>query len=305
MPKRDARHYFVFNPAAGKRATRARLDAALAVLEPNSYTLYTTKGAGDAAAFVRAQCEAAPGPKRFYACGGDGTLGEVATGVMGFPEAEIGAWPCGSGNDYVKYFGGEERFLDLSRQMKAGSVPVDLMRVDGHCAINAVNLGLEAEAAVTMVHIRHHPLFNGKNGYILGAVSAVMQHMRTRCDVSADGLKLHSGQMLTLSLACGKFIGGGFMCAPRSENDDGLMELALVRPMSRLRLARLIGTYKKGEHLDDPRMRPLITYQRVKEALIESDTDIRLCLDGEILSGRRFKVELLPGAARFILPEAV
>ncbi len=305
MPKRDARHYFVFNPVAGKRATRARLDAALAVLEPNRYTLYTTKGAGDAAAYVRALCKAEPGPKRFYACGGDGTLGEVATGVMGFPETEIGAWPCGSGNDYVKYFGGENRFLDLSRQVKAGSVPVDLMRVGGHCAINAVNLGLEAEAAATMVHIRHHPLFNGKNGYVLGVLSAVTRHMRTECEVTADGLKLHSGPMLTLSLACGKYVGGGFMCAPQSKNDDGLMELALVKPMSRLRLARLIGTYKKGEHLDDPRMLPFINYRRVKEALIEGDRDIRLCLDGEIAIGRRFKVELLPGAARFILPETV
>ena len=129
--------------------------------------------------------------------------------------------------------------------------------------------------------------------------------MRTDCALLADGGKLHTGPMLTLSLACGKYIGGGFMCAPRSDNDDGLMELALVEPMSRLRLARLIGAYKKGEHLGDPRMRPFITYRRVKEAMLESDRDIRLCLDGEIITGRRFKVELLPGAARFILPAAV
>lgn len=305
MQGKDARHFFIFNPAAGKRATRARLDAALAALEPNSYVLYITKAPGDAAAYVRAQCEARPGPVRFYACGGDGTLGEVATGALGFSEAEIGVWPCGSGNDYVKYFGGEARFLDLSRQVKAGSVPVDLMRVGSHCAINAVNLGLEAEAATTMVHLRHHPFFNGKNGYILGALSAVTRHMRTPCGVTADGHKVHAGAMLTLSLACGKYIGGGFMCAPRSENDDGLMELALVKPLSRLRLARLIGAYKKGKYLDDPRMRPFLIYRRVKETLIESDEDLRLCLDGEIITGRRFRVELLPGAARFIVPDAV
>ncbi|MDD4081042.1 MAG: diacylglycerol kinase family protein [Eubacteriales bacterium] len=305
MPEKDTRHYFIFNPAAGRRNTADRLSQALAALEPGSFTLYTTKAAGDAVAFVRAQCGASPGAKRFYACGGDGTLGEVATGALGFPEAEIGVWPCGSGNDYVKYFGGGARFLDLGRQVEAKSVPVDLMQAGDRCAINAINLGLEAEAAATMVHIRHHPLFNGKNGYILGVLNAVARYMRTDCEVTAEGEKLHSGAMLTLSLACGKYIGGGFMCAPRSQNDDGFMELALVQPMSRLRLARLIGAYKKGEHLGDPRMRPFITYRRVKEAMLESDRDIRLCLDGEIITGRRFEVKLLPAAARFIVPEAV
>ncbi len=303
MSESDSRHHFIFNPAAGSRAAKARLDAALRALAPGSYTLHITKQEGDASAYVRAQCEAHGGPLRFYACGGDGTLGEVATGALGFPQAEVGVWPCGSGNDYVKYYGGKSRFLDLRRQVEAESVPVDLMQVGERCAINAVNLGLEAEAAGAMVHVRHYPFLNSKNGYLFGVLSAVIKHMRTSCALFGDGEALHQGDMLTLSLACGRYIGGGFMCAPRSENDDGLMELALVRPISRLQLARLIGSYKKGEHLSDPRIQPHIIYRRVKEARIESPQDIRLCLDGEIITGRQFEVKILPRALRFILPD--
>jgi diacylglycerol kinase family enzyme len=106
MPEKDVRHFFIFNPAAGRRGASARLNAALAALEPERYTLYTTNGTGDAAQYVSGVCGNLPGPLRFYACGGDGTLGEVVTGALGHPQAEVGVWPCGSGNDYVKYYGG-------------------------------------------------------------------------------------------------------------------------------------------------------------------------------------------------------
>lgn len=304
MPDQDIRHYFVYNPAAGKRGAKAKLERALAALKPGSFQLHITNGSGDAASFVRETCQAQAGPLRFYACGGDGTLGEVATGAHGFPQAEIGVWPCGSGNDYVKYYGGVERFLDLNAQMKAGSVPVDLMQVGERCAINAINVGLEAEAAQTMLKYRHHPLFNGKNGYYLGALDAVIRHMRTPCEVRADGELIHQGDLLTLSLACGNFVGGGFRCAPRSENDDGLMDLALIKPISRTRLLRLFTTYKKGNHLDDPRMAGRIIYRQVREVSLKSRRNFTLCLDGEIVSGNAFQIKLLPGAIRFVVPSS-
>ncbi|MGI6696946.1 MAG: diacylglycerol/lipid kinase family protein [Christensenellales bacterium] len=302
MPEKDIRHFFVFNPAAGKRGARAGLDSALAALPKDSYALHVTNGSGDAAGFVRQTCREERGALRFYACGGDGTLGEVATGALGCERAEIGVWPCGSGNDYVKVYGGEARFLDVAAQMKAASTPVDLIQVGERCAINAVNAGLEAEAAGTMLRHRHRHLFNGKNGYLLGAVDAVIRHMRTPCTVAADGELLHEGDMLTLSLSCGQYIGGGFRCAPYSKNNDGLMDLALIKPISRGRLAGLLPAYKKGEHLDDPRIKDRVIYRQVKSVRIKSDKDIILCLDGEIVTGRDFDIRLLPGTLRFIVP---
>ncbi len=302
MPVKNIRHFFIFNPAAGKRGARARLDRALSALDEGSYTLHVTNGTGDAAGYVRGVCEKEAGPLRFYACGGDGTLGEVAAGALGHPQAEIGVWPCGSGNDYVKYYGGAARFLDLRAQVQAESLPVDLMQAGDRCAVNAINAGLEAHAANAMLRLRHRPGFGGKNGYLAGTADAVLRHMRTRCRVEADGQLLHEGDMLTLSLACGRYIGGGFQCAPRSRNDDGFMELALVKPLSRLKLAGLLPVYKKGEYLEDPRLRGRIVYRQVKEARLTSDQEIILCLDGEIVNGKAFDIRVLPDAVRFILP---
>ncbi len=82
------------------------------------------------------------------------------------------------------------------------------------------------------------------------------------------------------------------------------MELALVKPISRLRLARVIGAYKKGNHLDDHRLKDRIVYRRAKAVRLTSGQDITLCLDGEIITGRQFDIRLLPGAVRFIVPGA-
>jgi len=128
----DVQHFFILNPAAGERSARRKLEDELDGLGGLPYTLYITGGIGDAMRFVREVCQSQGGPLRFYACGGDGTLGEVATGAMGQPHAAVGVWPCGSGNDFVKYYGGVARFLDLKRQVSAGTVLVDLI-----CAGNA------------------------------------------------------------------------------------------------------------------------------------------------------------------------
>ena len=48
---------------------------------------------------------------RFYACGGDGTLNEVANGIIGFGNISLGCVPIGTGNDYVRNFGGKNVFM--------------------------------------------------------------------------------------------------------------------------------------------------------------------------------------------------
>ena len=83
---------------------------------------------------------------------------------------------------------------------------------------------------------------------------------------------------------------------------DGLMEICMVTPISRLRFAKLIGFYQRGEHLDNPAMKDCVTYRRARKAEIESDRDFMICLDGEILKGTRFTIQTVPGALRFILP---
>ena len=106
------KHIFIVNPHAGATSAVEELRNELAGSEFGSdYEFYVTKAPLDATKYVRSRCEAEPeSTLRFYACGGDGTLNEVASGAIGFSNAEVACYPCGSGNDYIKYYGSKEDF---------------------------------------------------------------------------------------------------------------------------------------------------------------------------------------------------
>lgn len=301
----NVQHYFVLNPAAGHRSAYEELQQQLAEISPVPYTLYITSTPGDAQQYVREVCQQEQDPLRFYACGGDGTLGEVASGTLGYPNAAVGVWPRGSGNDFVKCFGGAQRFNRIKDQLTAPTQLVDIIQVGERAAINVVNIGLEARAADTMLRYRHHPLLGGKRAYYVGVLSAVTGHMKMDCTIIADEQALYEGPLLTASFASGRYIGGGFQCAPHAVVDDGLMEVCVILPMSRGSLMKWLPIYKTGDHQDDPVFAPFLRLVKAQRVSIRCKEEVALCLDGEIIKGRDFNLRLLPRAVRFIVPEDI
>ena len=300
------KHIFIYNPTAGRDNT-ARI-AALQEKLKNDYPelsieFYPTKAAKDATAYVRSRLEAEPDVKmRFYACGGDGTANEVLHGVIGHENASMTCYPCGSGNDYVKYYGGAARFLDIDALINAEERVVDAMRIGDRYSINVTNFGFDTEVARTMHEVRRKKLIGGKNAYTTGIIKALVTAMKNDCTVWVDGEKLNDGKMLLCTVSNGRYVGGAYCCAPHSRNDDGLLDVCLVKPLSRLTLIKLIGVYKKGEHLDDPRFKNLITYRRGKSVRVVAPEGFGYTLDGEIVMCNDFTIDICPGAVRFAVP---
>lgn len=148
------KHIFILNPNAGHGTTQKELEDKLSGTSFD-WQLYTTTAAGDAVRFIREWCDSHPEPVRFYACGGDGTIHEVANAVYGYSQASMSCYPVGSGNDFVKYYGGKERFLDPVALCSAPEVSIDLIRVNDRYAINACHFGLDSCVASVMDKIRH------------------------------------------------------------------------------------------------------------------------------------------------------
>ena len=63
----------------------------------------------DAINFVKRRCSENEEDTVFVACGGDGTLNAIVNGAIGFNNALVTCYPCGSGNDFVKIYGGKEK----------------------------------------------------------------------------------------------------------------------------------------------------------------------------------------------------
>ena len=296
------KHVFIINPVAGDGKRQASLRAAIpaaCAARGLEYELYETKAAGDARRFA---AEYPPEVEaRFYAVGGDGTLNELVRGVMARGGGAVGFMPCGSGDDFVRYFADKALFLDLERQLSAAARPVDLVRVGADdYSLNMCNIGVDADTAHD-VH-RFTRFIPGSFAYTVSLVNRFFLHkLGTQMRVTVDG-EVFEGLFVLASFANGKAYGGGYFAAPRARIDDGLLEVCLVKPVRRRQFLSLVGRYKRGEHLDDPDFAPLMHYRRARHIQVELAADAIFCNDGETYPLRSVELTMEPGALQLIDP---
>lgn len=297
------KHIFIVNPAAGKQDATEAVKKATASLNVD-YEIYRSKCRGDAAEYVKSL--GMSGERyRVYACGGDGTLNEVASGAVGFDNISVSVYPCGSGNDYIKYYGTASDFLDIESLVNGRDTKVDIMRVNGKYAVNMVHFGFDTECLKTMLKVRRKKIIGGKNAYLTGVITALIKGMKHYCTVKVDDKTvLGHEKMLLCTIGNGKYVGGKYKCAPLSNNADGLMEVCHVNHVSRLTFLRLVGAYSNGSHLTDERFKRYVNYARgsVVEVVARPGQDFSYSIDGELNFADSFKVEILKQALNFVVP---
>lgn len=298
------KHIFMVNTVAGKHSCLDEVKEAVSRDRNFSdYEIYTPESASDNTDFIKKYLEEHPDEEtRFYACGGDGTANKVASGVVGHPNASMTILAHGSGNDYIKYYADLQTFQNTDKVLHGEEHKVDIMKANDRYALNATHFGLDAVVAKAMNKIRRHTIFGGKLCYPFAVVWGFLTGMRTKCTVYADGEKLNDGKICLCTVANGKYVGGSYKCAPKSKNDDGLLEVCLVKPLSRFRFPFLIKTYTEGSHLDNPKFKNLIVYRRAKQVVIEGGKNFCVSLDGEIMEAQRIVVDNMQQAIRFVAP---
>jgi len=298
------KHIFIINPAAGAENSTEYIRGLLKKSNLNiDYSIHTTAHSGEATEFVKNTLSASDETHRFYACGGDGTLNEVINGVVGYPNAEVSVFPCGSGNDYVKYYGTADDFSDIKELVNAKSHKVDVLKIGDKYAINAVHFGLDSYVLKTMIKVRRNVILGKKRAYTTGVVAGFIGGMKTFCSLKADGKALAGDKILLCTLANGKYVGGSYKSAPLSLNDDGFIEVLAVNPISRLRFLTLMNTYKKGNHLEDRRFDKYLNYKKAKTVEVSSPSEIPVSIDGELVHLKDFTVEIVPSAVNFVAPD--
>ena len=301
------RHIFVINPVAGKMDPAALLTPpikAAAAEHPNEEVeIHISGGGQEIRSYVRGVCQSETRPVRFYACGCDGTINDVVNGMAGFAHAELGLIPCGSGNDFVKNFDNPD-FFNISAQLESKARPIDLLKVNGSYSINITNIGLDSDAADYMTRFKRLPLVSGKMAYNLGLVTSVCMPIGHNMKITLDdGSHVAEGRYMLVVAANGQFYGGHFRCAPLATVDDGLIDVCLVKKVSRLRIPSLLSVYECGKHVDNPKVADVLSYHKCSKLLIEAEKPISLALDGEISHSSRIEIELLRNAIRCSVPQ--
>lgn len=300
------KYIFILNPKAGAGGTEEKLRNEIAALPcSDQCEIYLTKAPLDATEYVKRTLAENPCEKfRFIACGGDGTINEVFSGAVGAENASVSCYACGSGNDFVKVFGGQEKFSDASKLISAPERKLDALKVGNRYSFNVTNFGFDTTVAITINKERAKSGHGNKNAYTKGVVTALLTSMKNNCTVTADGEVLNpDGKALLCTVANGQYVGGSFKCAPRAKTDDGLMEVCLIKPISRIRFVKILTPYTNGEHLEREDMKDIITYRQAKTVSVSAPDGFAYSLDGEIIYENSFTIEMVPGALNFACPE--
>ena len=85
-------------------------------------------------------------------------------------------------------------------------------------------------------------------------------------------------------------------------NDDGLLEVCLVKPVSRLRFLGLIKYYVAGTHLNNPKFKDIVVYRQAKKVRIEAPEGFCVSIDGEIYGSTHIEIENMARQIRFVVP---
>ena len=296
-------HYcFIVNNEPGKAGNAEKIRTDIDKLpEPIDFEIYLTTAQKTAIDHVRDYCKANPDSKTcFVACGGDGTINEVATGMVGAQNKHLAVLAYGSGNDFIKYYQGKD-FRNVSDLVKGTAHKIDILKVgQDHYSINVCNFGFDSIVASTANKLSRR---GNKNPYRWGIVKAIFCGRFNSIQVKADGELLNEGKrMLLCTLGNNNHVGGEFFCSPRAKNDDGLVEVGYCKTTTLAGFLGLLPIYTAGQHLDNPKAARHFIYRQSKTVDVHSDKEIELCLDGEMLAGKDFHIEVIPQAISFIIP---
>lgn len=303
------KHIFVVNPAAGKGKNIPSLLASISYACEDlkvEYDIYHTHEAGDATVYVSEKCEQNPDEKfRFYACGGDGTLSEVLNGAVGHDNAEIAVIPAGTGNDFVKTFRHPEYFTTIQKQVLGTAEKIDLLKYNDRYSLNIINVGFDCDVVVEVAKIKRKSFVPSKLAYIMGIAAVFVKPLGKRFKVTIDDNECIEKEFMLCAMANALYYGGGFKAAPLAQLDDGYMDLCLVDRVSRADFIRIIPKYKSGQHVDEngKSKYPFVRYQKCKKVVIESETTIGVCGDGEVSPANKVVVEIIPNAIAFSIPK--
>ncbi|MDR2655715.1 MAG: hypothetical protein LBC56_06550 [Oscillospiraceae bacterium] len=304
------RHTFIINPVAGRTDQSAEISGkikkAAKKLGIINYEIKISEYHRHAVEIVTDTAEKFPEDSlRFYACGGDGTLNEVAEGTIGRPNCAFTHFPSGSGNDFIKIFGAENisRFLNPESLITGDIIRLDYIDSSHGLSINILSAGIDARVARRMEKYRR-VFAGGSAAYNLSIIENVLLGLHDPYKVEIDGRRL-DGRYTLIMAANGRYYGGGFYAMPDADPADGIIEVLLVKAVSRLTVAHIIGLYQKGKYKELPEI--IHPYRMYKKMTISSGNNkpITLNLDGETMLVD--SVTFSPGKEklRFIVPKGL
>jgi YegS/Rv2252/BmrU family lipid kinase len=297
-----SRHLVVLNPAAGQvdtnRAVRA-LAGAFATRRAG-FDILETRGAGDAEEMARMAARA--GYRSVVAVGGDGTVGEVITGLAG-TGIPLGIIPKGTGNQLACNLGipaSVEAAVDVVVNGRA--VPIDLGRLaDGRYF--AVTAGAGWDAAIMAAATRELKDRWGFGAYLYAGLRTGITPPSTRYHITTDGETLEVSAAMVLVANMGQIASRmrsvAFSIAPGVSFQDGKLDVCIFAPRSLTDVAGMLWRMARRRYAGDSRL----IYRQAEDIHIESDSPVITETDGEPIGVTPLSVRAVAGGVNVLVPQ--
>ena len=226
--------------------------------------------------------------------GGDGTFHELVNGLLSREDGKkvpLGYIPGGTGNSFMYDLECLEPLEAIKRIIKGETKQIDVVEVmmpnEKIFCINIVGWGMVTDINIAAEKLRW---MKGQRYNIMTVLHALKLKKRS-AQILIDDQEIN-GKFL-FAIACNtKHTGRGMKVAPKSELNDGLIDLILVRNASRIKLLQMFPKIFDGSHIEDP----IVEYYQVKSFSIMPSDDEFLNLDGELKGKTPFSAKVIPSA---------
>ncbi|HEX8246149.1 MAG TPA: diacylglycerol kinase family protein [Longimicrobium sp.] len=295
------RNLIVLNPVAGQADTDRvlRLLAGAFAVRRSPFDVVETGGPGDAERFAREA--AAQGYRAVVAVGGDGTVGEVITGLVG-TGVPLGIIPKGTGNQVAFNLGiprAVEHAVDVV--VNGGAVEMDLGQLaEGRYFAVAAGTGVDAE--IVALATRELKDRWGFGAYIYAILKVASSPPATRYRITADDRELEVDASMVLVANMGMVVTNpqtlSFRLAPEGTHRDGKLDLCIFAPRTATHAARMLWRMYRQRFGGDDRM----IFLQAREVTVDSEPTVVTEADGEPLGVTPLRARAVPGGIRVLVP---
>ncbi|HEY92494.1 MAG TPA: diacylglycerol kinase family lipid kinase [Dehalococcoidia bacterium] len=296
----------IVNPVAGAYSTRRKWPRISKLLRHVglSFDYEYTEGVGHAIELARAA--ASDGYRYVVAVGGDGTVNEVANGILystGSSNTSLGVVSTGTGSDFARSVGIPRdynsacSFLTSSQRLLI-DVGVVEYKSKGQALqrffINAAGVGFDAAVVETTERLPKY--FGGTIPYVAGLLRTLFGY-ENKSVVVHLGNKVEDKRVLSIVVANGCYFGGGMYMAPQAELNDSLLDVMTVGDIGKFELLKALPTVYKGTHINHPKVR----MEKATHITIESSERVLVHADGELLGEGPASFWLMPAALSIVV----
>ncbi|MBA7658483.1 Diacylglycerol kinase [subsurface metagenome] len=296
----------IVNPVAGAYSTRRKWSLINQRLRDAGllFDYQYTEGVGHA--IELAQAATSDGYQFLVAVGGDGTVNEVANGILSSTNAEratLGVVSTGTGSDFVRSLGVPRDYASACSSLTSWRrLLIDVGVVEYRRAgkserrffINAAGVGFDAEVVKTTERLPKY--FGGTIPYLGGLLRSLFGY-KNKSVALRVGDRLETKRILSIVVANGCYFGGGMRVTPQAEFDDSLLDVMIVGDIGKLELLKTLPRVYKGTHITHPK----VSMEKTTDITIESSERVLVHADGELLGETPASFWLMPSALSIVV----